>query len=279
MKKCITAAGLIACAAGAIMPAQADVLYDTLFIVDNVETTNAIATTIGGYQVWGRKIDSQVCDDFPVPAGGCVIDSITADYIGYLPGYPAEGLLVEVFADLGGYPAETPTWSYLGTTAIEFLPHPWGTCKRTTVTLPANTYSLTAGTWFISMTMVDMTDQSDGYFLFRNGTTLYGAATYVRNGGQDHLSWWFGGLEGVWPGNDWSAYDPGESSFRVTGHAAICAGDTNGDNVIDLTDLATLLAHYGMASGATAQDGDFDADGDVDLGDLADMLAVYGTTC
>ena len=58
-----------------------------------------------------------------------------------------------------------------------------------------------------------------------------------------------------------------------------CPGDVDGDNDIDLSDLATLLANYGVPSGASYTDGDLDGDGDVDLSDLATLLAVYGTTC
>jgi len=58
-----------------------------------------------------------------------------------------------------------------------------------------------------------------------------------------------------------------------------CLGDLNGDGQIGLSDLATLLAHYGTTSGASYEDGDLDLDGDVDLSDLAALLAVYGTTC
>jgi hypothetical protein len=58
-----------------------------------------------------------------------------------------------------------------------------------------------------------------------------------------------------------------------------CFGDLDGDDDVDLSDLATLLAHCGMTSGATHEDGDLDGDGDVDLSDLAALLAVYGTTC
>ncbi len=57
-----------------------------------------------------------------------------------------------------------------------------------------------------------------------------------------------------------------------------CFGDLDGDDDIDLADLAQLLAHYGM-TGMTYEDGDLDEDGDVDLADLAALLAVYGTTC
>jgi predicted outer membrane repeat protein len=58
-----------------------------------------------------------------------------------------------------------------------------------------------------------------------------------------------------------------------------CFGDLDGDGDVDLTDLAQLLAHYGMTEGATYEDGDLDGDDDVDLSDLAALLAVYGTSC
>jgi len=58
-----------------------------------------------------------------------------------------------------------------------------------------------------------------------------------------------------------------------------CFGDLDGDNDVDLADLAILLSNYGMTSGAEYEDGDLDGDGDVDLSDLAALLAVYGTTC
>jgi hypothetical protein len=58
-----------------------------------------------------------------------------------------------------------------------------------------------------------------------------------------------------------------------------CYGDLDGDNDIDLADLAQLLSKYGTPSGAVYEDGDLDGDGDVDLADLAGLLSVYGTTC
>ena len=57
-----------------------------------------------------------------------------------------------------------------------------------------------------------------------------------------------------------------------------CFGDLDGDDDIDIADLAQLLAHYGM-TGASYSDGDLDDDGDVDIADLAALLSVYGTTC
>ena len=65
----------------------------------------------------------------------------------------------------------------------------------------------------------------------------------------------------------------------LTSATAPCPGDINGDNIVDLTDLATLIAHFGMTSGAGLADGDLDGDGDVDLTDLATMLAYFGVSC
>ena len=55
-------------------------------------------------------------------------------------------------------------------------------------------------------------------------------------------------------------------------------GDLDGDGDVDLSDLATLLANYGMTEEAVYEEGDLDGDGDVDLSDLATLLSAYGTT-
>jgi len=70
-----------------------------------------------------------------------------------------------------------------------------------------------------------------------------------------------------------------ENGAETWGGGGACPGDLDGDNDIDLADLAQLLGHYGMTSGATYEDGDIDGDGDVDLSDLAALLGVYGDTC
>lgn len=53
-------------------------------------------------------------------------------------------------------------------------------------------------------------------------------------------------------------------------------GDTNGDLIVDFTDLNTLLTNYGLA-GAFAE-GDFDGNGIVNFNDLNMLLTNYGLT-
>ncbi len=82
-------------------------------------------------------------------------------------------------------------------------------------------------------------------------------------------------------GSTWAdLYDFNDTAnFCIKGLAVGCFGDLDGDNDVDLADLAQLLANYGVTSGASYEDGDLDGDGDVDLADLASLLAVYGTSC
>jgi len=58
-----------------------------------------------------------------------------------------------------------------------------------------------------------------------------------------------------------------------------CTGDLDGDGVVDLSDLATLLSNYGQCQNVLYQAGDLDGDGAVNLADLACLLSVYGTIC
>ncbi|RMF76911.1 MAG: hypothetical protein D6744_11955 [Planctomycetota bacterium] len=56
-----------------------------------------------------------------------------------------------------------------------------------------------------------------------------------------------------------------------------CVGDLDGDNDVDLTDLALLLADFDCTGGGCA--GDVDGDGDTDLTDLALLLANFEVPC
>ena len=58
-----------------------------------------------------------------------------------------------------------------------------------------------------------------------------------------------------------------------------CPGDLDLDGDVDIADLTQLLAHFGMAAGATPADGDLDGDTDVDITDLASLLSNFGVIC
>lgn len=55
--------------------------------------------------------------------------------------------------------------------------------------------------------------------------------------------------------------------------------DLNQDGEVALSDLTTLLSHFGLLTGVPRESGDIDGDGDVDLGDLTLLLSAFGRNC
>lgn len=75
--------------------------------------------------------------------------------------------------------------------------------------------------------------------------------------------------------------DPGQNTGidNVIRGCARCPGEATGDCVIDLNDLAQLLANFGCVVGCTNDQGSVDGDGDVDIHDLAVTLSAFGKAC
>jgi hypothetical protein len=119
--------------------------------------------------------------------------------------------------------------------------------------------------------------------------------------GHDGQTWQWDGNAGAWsslgiagpPQRSWSsvAYDEDRGVAVLVGGVRFnpnvtygdtwefsqqIPGDVDHNGVVELADLATLLAHFGTQSGATYEEGDLDADGDVRLADLAILLAHFG---
>jgi len=81
-------------------------------------------------------------------------------------------------------------------------------------------------------------------------------------------------------GFDWEViYGTHDVTVRVATISECPLGDLNDDGVVDISDMASLLAYFGTTSGATYPYGDLDGDGDVDVEDLANLLANFGTSC
>lgn len=83
-------------------------------------------------------------------------------------------------------------------------------------------------------------------------------------------------------GANWSYGTDFPWMIRVNVSPALpCPGDLNGDRVIDLADLAGLLAAFGTTPTDENYNpaADLDGSGAIDLADLAGLLAVFGTSC
>jgi FG-GAP repeat len=67
------------------------------------------------------------------------------------------------------------------------------------------------------------------------------------------------------------------AAYTFTGVSHPCPADIDEDGSVGLSDLASLLSHFG--DGDPAQPADLNGDGAVDLTDLATLLALFGTAC
>lgn len=105
----------------------------------------------------------------------------------------------------------------------------------------------------------DVTDDVDGLYAFR-----YQANGFFEPIGPAVPS------QGVWP-----------TAIAAWNPPATCPADINGNGMVDLPDLAALLAGFGSCDGDPLYDADADLapNGCLDLADLALLLAAFGTSC
>lgn len=132
---------------------------------------------------------------------------------------------------------------------------------------------------------IGLTDEaSEGSFVWVSGEipdpffTNWGGGEPNNANGTEHYVELLGG-NGQWNDLPLAGSAAGDFGIVEVETAPPCPGDVNGDGSVNLTDLATLLANFGIPSGATRSQGDLDGDGDVDLTDLATLLANFGTVC
>lgn len=209
-----------------VSAANADVLYDTLG-----DFNTGSQAYIGGFANPGHQgtfWDVQLAEDFAISDGpGFHITSVSADFTTTaLGGFqtPANGLLVEFFQDVGGRPAnwqEAPpvasilTQSFtqtslgdvgIGTEAAQF-----------TVDLSGDDIELGAGTWWVSVQPVDLTEDGTQYAWLRRsgGVNQIGEPIHRRNGGEAHGN----GFPGGWGSFDWGtgASTSGRLALAVEG--------------------------------------------------------------
>jgi len=212
---------LVLLAAVLMIPvASADVLYDSLSIVDNQAYNAGNGDAISGMAVFGSISDLDACDDFTINQG-YELDTVTRDYVTFLGGTPATGLLVEVFADLGGYPGETPVGSYMATGG-EVSGSSWSDTifgllgRRLTATIPDGAIVLGPGTYYIDMLPVDTTANGDWYYTVRGAVS--GSDSFGRDGYADHGNNYNGGYGSTnWVSFNSLGYGAGDISQQITG--------------------------------------------------------------
>lgn len=234
---------LVAALAGAAFSANADtVLYESRSMAIDGSWNSRRQSLIGGFAWYGGMRDHQVADDFTVTSP-VELTRVTADFWHNDPlASPADGWLVEVFADVGGKPSETPTHAVWGATGTRLGSFAWTggggfapstPDQRSTfeIDLTGEGVSLGAGTWWISVVAVDETPFGGVYSWVGGRSVLNGSVAHARKGGIAHGN----GYNGT--GNfDWTAMtttsetnsQPYELSMMIHGRviptpATLCA--------------------------------------------------------
>jgi hypothetical protein len=102
----------------------------------------------------------------------------------------------------------------------------------------------------------------------------YDISDIADNQATVYLRWVMGTTDGSVLFHGWNIDDVVISALVPL---APCTGDTNGDGVVNFTDLNTVLASFGQAGAMLP--GDFNGDGQVNFTDLNTVLANFGVEC
>jgi len=292
---------------GAIAPGaamgQPVVVHDTRGMVTSGTYDNFNHSCIGGEHTHpGYDEDSQTAAGFTL-AARTRLTSLTGDWIEITSGEPApaDGFLVEVFANVAGdQPAESPSYSVAVSGADVVLaglfpaggiPDSPGS-RRTTWTLDLTNAAivLEAGTWWISATpRNDTSAMGSGFVWVGNGDApASGLLAHTRCGGIAH-----GDSYGCWGGAnthpEWFAAPAGGGIFGVSvnvsmrlegevmggGGVNACAADFNGSGRVDVQDIFDFLSAWFAGS----QSADFDRSGGVTVQDIFGFLSAWFAGC
>ncbi|MCH8821870.1 MAG: hypothetical protein IH984_00025 [Planctomycetes bacterium] len=272
----VTTAIALAMTAGIV---KADVLYDTTGMSKKGTWDESYGNFIGGAIFFGDDIDSQAADNFELD-GTYGITIVTADYgtTSALP--PVDGVLVEIFEDLGGFPSEVPIAQVLSAefVATQIDIHPVIDGLRLTVDLSNEGITLAPGTWWVAITPVDTAPLGgEIYNQLASTAGTYGNSTHRRDGGEDHGN----GLPGFTGENDWilagllGGNEYADLAMRIEGTLVgePCPADLDGSGAVNTSDLLELFAAWGKNPGSPA---DLDGDGTVSTSDLLILFANWG---
>lgn len=267
--------GLCALAAILLFPGgtvTGDVLYDSTSMTDDGTWDVVFLTFIGGLADFSEPRDVQASDDFQLDVS-YLITAVTADYA--TPGDPpTDGVLVEFFENVDGTPAESAIAAVLAS-SIQAIPILEGAGYRLTVELIGEHIALGAGTWWVSITPVDLTPEGEIFRHLGSTAGAFGNDSHIRDGGVDHGNG-YAGFHGV---NDWTLgseignFEDRDLAMRIEGSRF---ADLDGDGSVGVADLLMLLAAWGECAPKGDCVADLNGDNTVGVSDLLILLSEWG---
>jgi hypothetical protein len=188
------AAAIAAALAVAGKPAacQADVLYDTLWITDQIAYEDGIGNMYGGFGVFSWWEDWRLADDFFVDGvaypQGIRLTTLITDSTTVLGNPPAEGVIVRVLIDDDGHPGATVYERQLPPEAVISIPFEdpvFGGSgfagQRLVIDASGEDLVLPPGRYWLNTQPVDLTVTGDVFFQLRDLDTVIDADTHAMN--------------------------------------------------------------------------------------------------
>ena len=207
------------------------VIHDSTWMTDQQSYNAFVSSSIAAPEYGGPIWDHNAASNFTVSSAAYQLTGVSGDFIAVPPGpgWGGEGVLVEIFADTGdGAPSNSPTAQFFATegnglTVEHFADTVFGTPKenalRFNVDVSNEGFTLTEGSWWMSIVPVHESDPSWRYVWLRQEGLQSGGELHVRKGSEAHGNN-YGGTIGTFewaPISDQLFQPPGDTAFAVTG--------------------------------------------------------------
>ncbi len=162
---------------------------------------------IAGQEPFDEIFDLQTADDCVVPAEGCWVYEVCQASVTYQGATPATAVWVQVYADAGGAPAATASFTEVappGTyTVTPFEDTVFG-LEGVAICATFLSIKLPPGTWWFDIQPVDTTAGGDWYYIVRDTGGVSGGDTHGKDGGAEHGSAFGGPYPGGYETSTWT---------------------------------------------------------------------------
>jgi hypothetical protein len=249
--------------------AGADVIYDSLWIVDGREMDAASGNVIGGANGPTRQTtDAQIADDFDLDSPH-QITVVVADVMSFGGSVPAEGVWVQFYAhdEQQNKPSEAVFADVVvlpGDFDVEEIDSPLQyRIYRITMDIADAGVVLGAGKWWVNSQPVDIDTRGD-WFWYVGSVTIptIGLPSHVRDGWLAHGN----NYAPLWNSTMWIPHDfrgNNTLSMKIEGLAMggctrepawVCDGDVDGNGAVNPVDAGLVQAAFCGAGECSDED-------------------------
>lgn len=199
--------------------AQADDLYNTMNMVDDVTYDSGNGNAISGQGAFGQIYDLQMADDFDVPSGGFIIQELEQASVTFFGQAPLD-IAIRIYPDAGGVPSETAAYEALAVAdlglSVDASGFSDGVFGLAGVRMGVSglNIALAAGTYWLNLQPIDESNAGDWYFQVRDLDLAINGDAHMRDGES--------GYPGGYGVSDWTSanalgFGAGEGAMRISG--------------------------------------------------------------